>query len=225
MEGNESGWLLYLSVILELVGSGVVSSYSATLLTSFGYSPQVSALLNIPSGAVNIVSTLLYAIYVRYYGQRYLVVFTATIIGILGASLLSFLPVDNKAGLLAALYLINAFPGCGNIVYQWISCNVGGHTKRAYAMAMMNAAYSIGNIIGPETFRAQDAPQYKPAKLSLVVCWAVAAMVALGTGGYYNYMNKSRSREVVLVEGEEVDDKQAYAGLTDKQNKTFRYHL
>lgn len=167
----------------------------------------------------------MYAVYVRYYGQRYLVVFVATIIGLIGASLLSFLPSNNKAGLLAALYLINAFPGCGNIVYQWMSCNVAGHTKRAYAMAMMNAAYSIGNIIGPETFRAQDAPEYKPAKLSLVACWAVGGVIALGTGWYYNFMNKLRSREMVLVEGEEVDDEQAYAGLTDKQNKAFRYHL
>lgn len=219
------GWLLFLSITLELVGSGVVTSYSATILTSFGYSPKASALLNMPSGAVNIISTLTYAFYVRYYGRRYLVIFVGSMIGTLGACLLSYLPHTNKAGLLVAMYLINALPGVTNIVSQWLSCNVAGHTKRAYATAMVNAAFSIGNIIGPETFRAQDAPEYRPAKLTLVVCWALAGVVSLGTGAYYTLMNKSRTKGVVHVEGEEVEDAQAYAGLTDKQNKAFRYHL
>lgn len=178
-----------------------------------------------PAGVVNIISTFAYAFYVRYKGQRYLVVFTASMIGTLGACLLSFLPHANKPGLLAAIYLINTLPGGSQIVFQWLSCNVAGHTKRAYATAMMNAAFSIGNIIGPETFRAQDAPEYRPAKLALVVCWAVAGLVGLCTGGYYAGLNRSRDKEARHIEGEDVGATHAYAGLTDKQNKSFRYHL
>lgn len=201
----------------------------------------MSALLNTPSGAINIVATLAYAFYVRHHGRRYLVIFTASMIGTLGAALLCFLPHstnttttnNNKAGLLAALYLINAVPGAGTIYFQWLSCNVAGHTKRAYATAMMNAAFSIGNIIGPETFRAQDAPEFRPAKLTLVVCWALAGAVSLVTGWYYAMRNRAREKKKNEGEGhvehegeeEEVKDTQAYAGLTDKQNKAFRYHL
>lgn len=200
-------------------------SYSATILTSFGYSSEASALLNMPSGVVNIISAFTYAFYVRYYGRRHLVIFIASIIGTIGAGLLCFLPLTNKGGLLVAIYLINTLPGSGHILFQWMSCNVAGHTKRAYATAMINAAFSIGNIIGPETFRAQDAPGYRPAKLTLVVCWMMGGCVALGAGLYYSLANKARDKEMGRVEGEEIKDTQAYAGLTDKQNKAFRYHL
>jgi hypothetical protein len=58
-------------------------------------------------------------------------------------------------------------------------CNTAGHTKRTYATAGVGAAFAIGNIIGPLTFRAQDAPGYKPAKETLISTWAVSIAVAI----------------------------------------------
>lgn len=218
-------WLLFLVMILQNCGSGVVTAYSATILTGFGYTAKQSALLNMPSGAVNISCTLGYAFFVRYQGKRWLVNACAGVVGTLGACLLCFLPHASKGGLLLGMYLINVMPGATNITFQWLACNVAGNTKRTYATAGMNAAFAIGNIIGPQTFQAKDAPEFKHAKFTLVVTWSCTVVVALMTFGYYSLMNRSRDRKALLVEGEEVADAQAYAGLTDKQNKSFRYHL
>lgn len=218
-------WGIFLLILLQSSGSGVVTAYSATILTSFGYSPKQAALLNIPSGAVNIIWTLSAAAIVRYYGGRWLVNVGAGIVATMAAALLSFLPNTNRPGLLAGMYLINVLPGASNIAFQWLTCNTAGHTKRTYATAGMNAAFAIGNIIGPLTFKAKDAPQFKPAKLTLVIMWAVSILASALCAFYYSWMNKSRAVRGEAVEDDEVEVTKAYAGLTDKENKSFVYHL
>ncbi|KAI1841062.1 hypothetical protein JX266_012720 [Neoarthrinium moseri] len=217
-------WGIFLLVALQSSGSGVVTAYSATILTSFGYTPKQAALLNIPSGAVNIICVLCYSFIVRYYGYRWLVNAGAGVVGVTAAALMCFLPNSNRSGLLAGLYLINVLPGATTIAFQWLTCNTAGHTKRTYATAGLNAAFAIGNIIGPLTFRAQDAPNFRPAKLALVILWSISVAVAVLCRFYYVAMNQRRDT-LAEAEGEKVAIDKAYAGLTDKENLSFRYHL
>lgn len=89
---------------------------------------------------------------------------------------------------------------------------------------MMNAAFAIGNIIGPQTFRASDAPRYYPAKLTLVICWSVSIALVILLAGYYYMVNKGRDTRIGLAMAEDdVSESKAFAGLTDKKNKDFRY--
>lgn len=101
------------------------------------------------------------------------------------------------------------------------------HTKRAYATAAINAAYALGAIIGPQTFRHQAVPGYRSAKLTLIIVMAVTIVLAPLAAGYFWYMNRNRDRqcEGSRVHENDVDDATAYAGLTDKQNKAFNYRL
>ncbi|GAB7351953.1 hypothetical protein MBLNU459_g2484t1 [Dothideomycetes sp. NU459] len=219
---DPQAWAIFLMIILQSSGAGVVTAYSSILLRGFGYTSKESALLNVPSGVINIITTLSYAYFVRYFGNRWLVNIVGGSIGLTGAALLSFLPHTAKGGLLAAIYLINFLPGCSNMCFQWLTCNTAGHTKRTFATAGMNAAFAIANIIGPETFRVKDAPQYKPAKNVLVAFYAVNIAVAGLLYSYYVLENKRRDKKSRAVE-EDVADSTAYAGLTDKENLTFRY--
>lgn len=70
-------------------------------------------------------------------------------------------------------------------------------------------------------------PGYRSAKLTLVIVMAVTVALAPLTAAYFWYMNRNRSRkyEGSRVHEDDLDDATAYAGLTDKQNKTFRYRL
>lgn len=127
-------WLLGIMVVLQLISSGVTIFYSVSMLNGFGYSAERSALLNMPSGAINLVCIFLYAIYVRYWGMRWLVVCFAGIVSTVGAALLFGLTSygDNRRALLAGLYLINFAPGATMIVVYWVSCNVAGVSSLAF---------------------------------------------------------------------------------------------
>jgi hypothetical protein len=55
--------------------------------------------------------------------------------------------------------------------------------------AIIAVAFSIANIIGPNTFRAKDAPNYYPAKVTLVATQAAAIVIALALRLLYGWRN------------------------------------
>ena len=75
-----------------------------------------------------------------------------------------------------------------------------------------------GNILGPLTFRNEDAPRYIPAKLSIVVVDSVAIGTTVLLLLYYRWQNKRRDAAAV----EHTRDVE-FADLTDRENKEFRY--
>jgi len=100
-------WLLCLLTILNVIPSGVITTYSSILIKSFGYSNKQAALLNMPSGIFSIVALLGSTYAVRKGYQRWFAIIVAVIPTLIGACLMSFLPKTNKAGLLIGIYLVN----------------------------------------------------------------------------------------------------------------------
>ncbi|KAE8153036.1 putative allantoate permease [Aspergillus avenaceus] len=217
-------WLLTINVVLQSVSSGVVTTYSATLIATFGFGGPISALLNMPSGVVSIFFTLLVGFGIRRASNRWAWVFICSIPGIIGGGLLSFLPKTNRAGVLIGIYLVNAIVAPLPVIYHWTAANCAGHTKRAFASALVAGSFSIGNIIGPQTFQARDAPEYRPAKIAVLATQAAAAVLAVVLWQYYIWENKRRDRvQEAQTDDESVTDAKAWGGLTDKENKGFRY--
>jgi MFS family permease len=64
-------YMLLLAVVLLSVSSGVVTTYSATLIRNLGYTPKKAALMNMPSGAVSIFFTLLVGFGIRNAPHRW----------------------------------------------------------------------------------------------------------------------------------------------------------
>lgn len=90
--------------------------------------------------------------------------------------------------------------------------------------AILLMSFCLGNIIGPLTFRSQDAPEYTPAKITIIVTCAVAACLALVLRTYYVWENKRRDKLAEETHmGHEADIE--FADVTDRRNKEFRYRL
>lgn len=215
-------WLLTLITILISVSSGVVTTYSATLVAQFGYGGPISALLNTPAGVVGIFFTLLVGFGIRKVSHRWAWNVLCTIPGIIGGGLMSFLPKSNTAGVLIGIYLVNAIVATLPILYQWTMANCAGHTKRAFASALVAGSFSIGNIIGPQTFQARDAPDYHPAKIAVLATQAAAAVLSAVLFGYYRWENGRRDRAQGPVDDAIIEENK-WAGLTDRENRSFRY--
>ncbi|CAI7664789.1 unnamed protein product [Penicillium bialowiezense] len=215
-------WLLTVTTILISVSSGVVTTYSSTLIAGFGFSGPISALLNTPSGIVSIFFTLLVGFGIRKTSNRWAWNAFCTIPGIIGGALLSFLPKSNTAGVLIGIYLVNAIVATLPILYQWTMANCAGHTKRAFASALVAGSFSVGNIIGPQTFQSRDAPDYRPAKIAVLATQAAAAVLSVLLFVYYRWQNRRRDQTKGPVD-ENMIDETKWAGLTDRQNPSFRY--
>ena len=202
------------------ISSGVVTTYSATLIQNFGFTPPIAALLNTPSGLISIASAIIAGLGVRRTSHRWAWVVACCIPGILGGGLMSFAPATNRAALLAGIYLVNAITATLIVIYQWTAANIAGSTKRVASVALVAASFSVGNIIGPQTFQARDAPQYIPAKITVLATQAAGALVAALLFAYYWWENRRRDRR---HGGRPEMDKQAWENLTDKENPAFRY--
>jgi MFS family permease len=100
-------WLLCLLTILNVIPSGVITTYSSILIKGFGYTNKQAALLNMPSGVVTIIALLSSTYAVRKGYQRWFAIILMVIPTLIGACLMSFLPKTHKGGLLAGIYLVN----------------------------------------------------------------------------------------------------------------------
>jgi hypothetical protein len=213
-------WLLSLITITSNVPNGAVSSYQATLIRGFGFNPKTTALLQLPSGMVSIISILSATYLAGRFDQRGLNVVTLLIPGALGGCLMAFLPGESKAGKLIGNYLTNCIGASLPLLYSWVAANIAGHTKKVTMNAILLISFCLGNIIGPLTFRQADAPNFIPAKITIVVTCAVAAGLALLLRVYYAWENKRRDQ----LDVPNVPDSE-FLDLTDRENKSFRYRM
>lgn len=100
-------WLLVLLTILITIPSGVITTFSSILIKGFGYNSRESALLNMPSGIVSIVSTMVSTYAIAKGFSRWLAIDLLLLPTLTGSCLMSFLPAANKGGCLAGIYLVN----------------------------------------------------------------------------------------------------------------------
>lgn len=220
-------WMLFLLTALIVIPSGVITTFSATLILGFGYNSKQTALLNMPSGIISILSTLLATFAILRGFPRWLSIVVLMIPCIISGALMSFMPESNKPGKLAGIYLINSCVAVMALIFSWVGANTAGYTKRVAANAIVAIAFGIANIIGPQTFQAKDAPQYLPATITILVVFSVSAVIAVLLRLLYGYRNSktagNRSVQLsevaasgILVTG--VDD-----DLTDRANPAFIY--
>lgn len=86
----------------------------------------------------------------------------------------------------------------------------------------MSGCFSLGNIIGPQTFQARDAPEYRPAKLAVMGTQAGCAVTTFLLFLYYYWANKKRDDVSQETEAAYMSQ-EVWTNLTDKENKAFRY--
>lgn len=122
---------------------------------------------------------------------------------------------------------------------------MAGHTKKALSIALYNAGSSVGNIVGPLLFKAEDAPRYRSGVVAVLGIFVAAAGICAGLVVLFMILNKRKERirvangkpaklvdrsmdakysaQVELQEGEEgyggvrLGD-QAFMDLTDHKN-------
>lgn len=218
-------WLLLLLTTCISFSSNTITTFSSIDIASFGFNSKESALLNMPSGVVSIVSTLVSTYFVMKGVTRWVALCVLILPACTGGALLSFLPKDNQAGLLVGIYLINTVVAPLAIVYSWVNANFAGHTKKIGANIFVSIGFSLGNIVGPQSYRAEEAPHYLSAKISMLGTQASCILIAVVIFGIYYLRNKRRDREAARseVENEEDDIINAFSNLTDFQNRNFRY--
>ncbi|KAI5293377.1 hypothetical protein KEM52_005596 [Ascosphaera acerosa] len=216
-------WTFALVAVIAEIPNGGLTNFFSQLIVGMGFSAEQSLLLGVPAGFVEVVTIVASA----WLGTRWKSgqLFCASIfgwIGVLGAILLIALPEHMKAGRLIGYYLTLSYVVMFVCLLGMISSNIAGYTKKTVSAGIYMSFYSAGNIIGPQTFRPKDAPQYVPAKITILVCFAAQIVLLYLVWWYLALQNKKKEKirsapDYVKVENSEFMD------LTDRENPEFVY--
>ena len=225
------------------IPNGGISNFFSQLIVSFGYTADQSLLYGTPGGAVEVVSLIACGYLGDRYGHRILISCSGLVISIIGMLLIVALPLSNNGGRLAGYYMTQASPTPFVALLSLIATNVAGYTKKTTVAAMYLVAYCVGNIIGmpapfrsrqrvkltlsfagPQTFRPSDAPRYKPAEITIIVCWFACLGDLIFIWWYCRHQNKKKAAVRAQPHYRKLDN-QEWLDLTDRENPEFIYTL
>lgn len=126
----------------------------------------------------------------------------------------------------SAIYIV-PFYGCYlAILYAWNSSNTGGHTKKVTINCMTLAAFCAGNIVGTETFLPQDAPDYIPGKVSILVLLTIQLFVCFWLRWINLSLNRKKAKQIAELretnrwtdaDVEREREKHAFLDMSDRE--------
>ncbi|KAF3897686.1 Thiamine pathway transporter [Trichophyton interdigitale] len=212
-------YLLTLITTAGLVPNAAISQFQSLIIKAIGYTPKQTQLLSIPSGVVNMIAIVAATLLAARFGKRTLFMVAVLIPSLLGACMLAFFDNTHPAAKLAGNYLTHCNNAFLPLTYSIITANYAGHTKKVTMNAIILMAFCLGNILGPLTFKDKDAPEYVPAKLTIVVTMSITIVSIFVLRLYYKYENKRRDRK--LEEGQ-VQPAADFLDITDRENLSFR---
>ncbi|RCK65616.1 Allantoate permease [Candida viswanathii] len=219
---DHRSWLFVLFALSNNIPNGGLTSFGTILLNEdFGYAADESLLMQMPQGAVEIVVCVALAYCVRFISSRMLIGIFATAVALMAECLLAFAPQNGAR--LAGLYIYLFGPAGFICILSCIASNVAGHTKKVTTNAMYLIAYCVGNLVGPQTFIASQAPGYAGAKIAIVVTGSISlgTMVAI----YLSYLWENKKRDSMPPVDMSHIENFEFADLTDKENPAFRYSI
>lgn len=171
------------------------------------------------SGAVELAGCILIAYMSRFYKSRIVWALLAQAIASTGQLMLGF--STNKTAQFAGYNMNFVAPVAFVCILSFTSSNVAGTSKSYTSFYMTLVAYCVGNLIGPQTFLAREAPVYTTGKTIIGVCAVLVILILVAIGLCYHFENKRRDK---LPTPEKIENIE-FADLTDKQNPFFRYAL
>lgn len=196
---------------------------SIMMRTVFHFNTSSSLLMGMVGGSMDFIFAPLCAWLTSRYLKNMRLVCSAIVnaICIIGMCLFAFSkPKGSQLAGYLTFYLATSVLAC---VASVITSNVAGSSKKTTASTFFFVGYCVGNITGPQTFKA---PPYTGAKICLLVSFIVGTMCLCGLLFIYNKRNKERDAyKLSMGDAYKVPDNIEFADLTDKENPEFRYSL
>lgn len=210
-------WPLFFLTIVSMISTGALGTWSTTIYKTFGFSNQVAALVQMPVGVAMIIAILSGTYVCSKIGKRTIIFMIMCLPGVAGYAILLANP--GKVANLIAIYMNMGATGVIALLYSWNSANTAGHTKKLARNGLTMIAFSIGSLIGPQLFRADEAPNYRSAKTTLMVM----AVVQIPLAALVGYISKKENERRDSLGTVTLPPNYEFSDMTDIENLNFRY--
>ncbi|KAL4932257.1 major facilitator superfamily domain-containing protein [Aspergillus undulatus] len=226
-------WFLIFSFVI-CVPNGGTTSFNSIIINSFGYDEFQTILMGMPAAAFQLTTVILAALFTTYIRKsRLFAVVSIFIMAMAGILMVKLLPDSRKLPRLAGYWLVTAVAPAFPLMMSLFASNTAGFTKKSTVVALIFVGYCVGNFVGPQFFKDNEAPSYGTAYTTILTCYAISIVMAAGFRVYLGWTNSQRDRaQGVHIDPEDhrevdlqADEELEHVDETDLQNKSFRYIL
>ncbi|KAL4871509.1 hypothetical protein BDV12DRAFT_23487 [Aspergillus spectabilis] len=190
-------WHLLGIAALTQVPNGGIQNFANLVIKSFGFTALESTLINIPVSLISGATvTLTGWIAGRTRNLNCILIACVLAVSGIGSTLVYARLYHVSLGVqLLGYFLLATGPGALPLTMSLAQTNYKGVTKKMTITGSMFVAYCVGNIAGPHLFRASEIPGYETSFRTILVCYALAAALALSLHVYLRLLNSRRDRE------------------------------
>ncbi|KAF3039161.1 hypothetical protein E8E12_004571 [Didymella heteroderae] len=213
-------WLYAFWIFAANIPNSIATSFGNILVKGMGYTSKESLLLVTPLGAYEVVVLVGLTFVAMKTEQRLYACIAGHIPAIIGAILMA---TTKKVPALIGYYFSGGIPIGWTTILGLQASNVAGSTKKVTVSVIGTIAYTIGNIISPQTFQSKDAPRYLPAKISIVILYVLITIDLFLMRWLFVRRNRERDEEK-KANGEDwkVEENHEFLDQTDLVNREFR---
>ncbi|KAJ3715127.1 major facilitator superfamily domain-containing protein [Lentinula raphanica] len=194
-------WILFgISICTQIPNSGT-QNFGNLVLEGFGFTSLQTTLVGIPSSFIAFSTILITGWLAGKYDNITCYLIVIVVLAPVAGSALIYSSKVSQGVKLFAYYLLATGSGALPLSMSLMTTNYKGVTKKMTVTAILFLAYCAGNIAGPQFFKTSEAPTYSTAFRSIMICYALVIVEALGLRLYLSRMNERRrqSAEVPII--------------------------
>jgi ACS family allantoate permease-like MFS transporter len=216
-------WIIFFFNIAINIPNGGLTTFGSIIIGNLGFTAVRASLLSMPTGVMSTLAAFVFStIAAKWYNRRCLTTIIALLVPIVGTVVVYALPRSNVAGQMVGLYLLYTYFGPYVVGISLAQANTAGQTKKSVVYAILYIGYAVGNLIGPQTFRASQAPAYTGGTVAMLICYCVG--IGLLSGYWVLCLVENRKRAVVAADSSSDEDElEGFCDDTDWKQKKFRY--
>ncbi|KAK1703412.1 major facilitator superfamily transporter [Colletotrichum lupini] len=202
-------WFAGVNAFLSSVPNGGLTTFGSIIMTSFGFNNLQTILIDIPRSVMSVLIFICVGLLTSKKANLRLWIMATSVLppfaGFLGMSLLPNDPAIKwtKWGcyFITVPFVLGLF-----LAWTLIPSNIAGRTKRTMTSSFTFVGYCVGNMVGSQIFKAQDAPKYTPGTIGCAICFGIQFALILTWRFVLVRRNKQRDA-AMAVDGLTVEER------------------
>ncbi|KAJ5370176.1 uncharacterized protein N7496_006268 [Penicillium cataractarum] len=188
-------WLIFGLEILTQIPNGGTQNFANLVIKSFGFTSLQSTLITIPYSLITVTAITGSGWLAGRFRQMNCLLIIVVILPCVIGSAIIYSRAHVVLGVqLFGYFLLSTGPAAMPLAMSLVQANYRGVTKKMTMTALLFLAYCAGNISGPQFFLSREAPTYDTAFRTIMICYALAVLLALCLRFYLQWMNARRVR-------------------------------
>ena len=186
-------WLIFGLELLTQIPNGGTQNFANLVIMSFGFTNLQSTLITIPYSLISVATIAGTGWLAGRFRQVNCFLIVAVVIPCIVGSAIIYCRARIVSGVqLFGYFLLSTVPAVMPLAMSLVQANYRGVTKKMTVTALLFVAYCAGNISGPQFFLKREAPTYGTAFRTIMICYSLTVLLAVGLRIYLQSMNSRR---------------------------------